>query len=418
MAAERGGGDLTRRPIAELERRVGEKLGLSLKECAPEGLAQRLRFRIQDRALDGVEAYAEHLLYSDDVAAWEDLAETLTANESRVFGAPDDFAPLFDISSDLPWSRYARPGAGPFRCLSAACGTGEEAYSLAIALAEGSARAPAFEFEVIGADLSAKAIASARRAAYPRGRAASLPREILERYFTEREGGIVAESLRPHVRFARLNLCEPDSLRPLGTFDLILARDFLPVLTSDGRRTALENLSRALGPRGILLLGPGDSIGESDLGLTPVRWGDRYAYEKPDPESGPARGGAPGEDPDPGTALVAHRSSLVRAWVRILLEQRGFVVDEAPDGMRVLERAVTGPPPGVYLLERTLPPQGGPWVADRLLRRGAARAEVLVFLAPGGSAESDGPSTDARPRVIELPLSSRDLDAVLPLPKP
>ena len=416
MAAERGGADLTRRPIAELERRVGELLGLSLKECTPEGLAQRLRFRIQDRALDGIEAYAEYLLYSEDTAAWEDLAETLTANESRVFGAPGDFAPLFEITADPPWSRYARPGAGPFRCLSAACGTGEEAYSLAIALAEARARAPAFEFEVIGVDLSARAVASARRAAYPRARAVSLPTEILERYFTERDGGIVAESLRSRVRFARLNLCEPDSLPPLGTFDLILARDFLPVLTSDGRRAALANLARALRPGGVLLLGPGDSIGESDLGLTPIRWADRYAYERAGSEAGSARGAVPEEGPDPGIALVAHRSSLVRAWMRILLEQRGFVVDEAPDGIRVLERAVTGTPPGVYLLERTLPPQGGPWVADRLGRLGAARPEVLVFLAPGGSAESDGSSSGVRPPVIELPLSSRDLDAVLPLP--
>jgi len=412
MAAERGGADLARRPIVALERRIGDLFGLSLKECTPEGLAQRLRFRIQDRALDGVEAYAEYLLYSEDPAAWEALAETLTANESRVFGMPSDFAPLFEITSDPQWSRYANPEAGPFRCLSAACGTGEEAYSLAIALAE--ARAPALEFEVIGVDLSARAIASARRASYPRARAASLPAEILQRYFTERDGEIVAEPLRTRVRFARINLCEPDSLAPLESFDLILARDFLPALTADGRRAALTNLSRALKPGGVLVLGPGDSVGESDLGLTPTRWGERYAYEKPDAEAGAVRGAAPEEDPDPRMALVAHHSSLVRAWVRILLEQRGFAVDEAPDGIRVLERAVIGRPPGVYLLERTLPPQGGPWVADRLARLGAPRPVVLAFLAPGGGSGSEGAPPNEGAQVIELPLSGRDLDAVLP----
>ncbi|HXL15823.1 MAG TPA: hypothetical protein VN972_07050, partial [Methylomirabilota bacterium] len=74
MAAERGGADLARRPLDALEKRLGEALGLSLRECAPEGVLPRLRHRIQDRAFDGPEAYAEYLLYSGDRAAWEDLA--------------------------------------------------------------------------------------------------------------------------------------------------------------------------------------------------------------------------------------------------------------------------------------------------------------------------------------------------------
>src|SRR5262245_64838236 len=124
-AVEVRGADLRRRPLDALEERLGEVLGLSLPECAPEGVLPRLRFRIQDRALDGPEAYAEYLLHSGDSAAWEALAETLTANESRIFGSPGDFTPLLEAGSRV---------AGPYRCLSAGCGTGEEAYSLALAL--------------------------------------------------------------------------------------------------------------------------------------------------------------------------------------------------------------------------------------------------------------------------------------------
>jgi len=406
MAAERGGDDLARRPLDALEKRLGEVLGLSLRECAPEGVLPRLRHRIQDRAFDGPDAYAEYLLYSGDRGAWEDLAETLTANESRVFGSPGDFAPLLEMAADPDWPR-TRPGADIFRCLSAGCGTGEEAYSLAIALAEARSRSPSFRFEVIGADLSARAVARARRGVYPASRGESIPPELRERYFTERDGDIVAGALKPHVRFARLNLGEPDSLLHLGSFDLVLARGFLSSLTAEGRRAAVANLAQALGPCGILLLGPEDSMGESDLGLSPIRWGDRFAYEAPGPDSRAVRVRDPGEAPDPRLALVAHRSALVRGWIRILLEQSGLEVVEAPHGILALERAALGRPPSLFLLERTLPPKGGSWFLERLPGLGIEKPEAVLYLSPGEADAPGGPPSGG------LPLARRELDALL-----
>ena len=397
MTAERAGVDLARRPVAALETRLGEVLGLSLRESAPEGVAQRLRHRILDRAFDGVESYAEYLLYGAERAAWEDLAETLTANESRLFGVPADWTPLFEMTGE-PGRLQGTAGTGRFRCLSAGCGTGEEAYSLAIALAEAKSRSPAFEYEVIGVDLSARALASARRASYPASRGTTIPPELRERYFTVSQGQILAVALKPNVRFGRANLCEHDSLLCLGVFDLIFARGFLPSLTAEGRRVALAGLARALKPGGILLLGAGDSIGDLDLGLHPIRWGDRYAYEKPDAEPAPARTVEPADPPDPELALVAHRSGIVRSWIRILLEQRGLFVEEAPHGIRALERIAVGRPPSFYLLEGSLPPHGGAWVRDRLARLGIANPEGVVFLV----AQDSG-----------LPLTGRSLEQAL-----
>lgn len=407
--------DVGRRPIDELTREVARRYGLSLRECTPEGVAQRLRFRIQDRALDGVDDYAEYLLYSGDGPAWEDLVETLTGNESRIFGTPADFTPLFEIESDPRWAHYARAAPRPetFRCLSAACGTGEEAYSLAIALAEAQSRAPALSFEVLGVDLSARAVGKARRAAFPASRAWSLPDDLRSRYLEEREEGFSAERLRPFVRFARLNLCEPGALSPLGAFDLILARDFLPALTVDSRERALRNLGQALRPCGVLVLGAWDSPGEPDLGLVPTRWGDRYAYERPGDPAGPGARLAAAEEAEPMSALVAHRSPLVRSWMRILLEQAGYRVEEAADGVRALERAVMGRPRALHLLELTLPAHGGPALAESLERLGVPRRSV-AYLSPRDPAAADAATLPAGARVLAIPLSGRDLQAALP----
>jgi chemotaxis protein methyltransferase CheR len=420
---DRHGARSSRGTVAALEKRLGETLGLSLRACAPDGVAHRLRYRIEDRAFDGLESYAEYLLYHTGGAAWDELAETLTSNESQIFEEPEDFAPLFEGAIDL--ARRVRPGAR-FRCLSAGCGTGEEAYSLAVALAETKSRSPAFDFEVIGVDLSPRALRSARRGGYPAARAATLSEELRSRYFPERDGLCVADPLKPWVRFARRNLCDTDSLLTLGTFDLVFARGFLRSLTPNGRRIALLNLAHALAPGGILLLGPEDTIGGNDLGLLPVAWGYRYAYQMSDPEGAPLP--TRQREPQQNLALVAHRSPTVRAWIRILLEQRGLVVVEAAHGIQALERAVVGSPPWLYLIERTLPPRGGPWVEDRLRACSLPAPVAVLVLAPAepapaeptenrGSKKKKG-SPRAEPKSLSLPLTLRDLDLALPRKTP
>jgi len=417
MGPDRIRSEAERRPLAALAQAVSDRYGLSLKECTPESMERRLRFRLADRALDGVESYAEYLLHGGDATAWEQLLETLTENESRIFGDPDDFTPIFELESDPRWSRYARPGskAERFRCLSAACGTGEEAYSLAIALAEVATRTPAFSYEVIGVDVSARALARARRAVYPASRAASLPADLAEHYLEPVDERISTRSLRAHVRFARVNLCEPGALSLLGEFDLVFARDLLPVLTSEGRRAALANLAKVLRPGGVLVLGAGDSPGDSDLGIFPIRWGERHAYERPlaIPDSPPA---ADAGEFEPVTALVAHRSALSRSWMRILLEQRGYRVEEAQDGLRALECAVVRRPCSRYFLELTLPVHGGPMVAERLTRLCGVPADAVVYLSPRGPAGPEPAILPAGARIVPLPLTALDLDQALTNP--
>jgi chemotaxis protein methyltransferase CheR len=368
--------------LGALAQAVGERYGLSLNACAPEGVERRLRYRMAERSLDRVEDYAEYLLYGGDVAAWDALVETLTVNEPHPLARVADWSPIKDLDSHPRWGTWIGGGPGPFRCLSAGCGTGEEVHSLAAALSDVAARTPSFDFEVIGVDLSERALRAARRGA--------------------------GDSPRTRVRFARANLCAKGSLAPLGMFDLIVARGVLPVLLPEGRQAALANLVAALPPGGILLLGRDDSPAEVDADVAPIRWGDRCAYErlgsvKPPPHPDENRG------PEPRTALVAHRSAVVRSWLRILLEHRGYRVDEAPDGLRALEHAVVERPRERYLIEWTLPVHGGPFVVERLGERAAAG---VIFLSPREWEGSD-PDRPQGARIVPLPLTELELDLAL-----
>jgi chemotaxis protein methyltransferase CheR len=402
-------------PLAALAEAVARRTGLSLRACTPEGVEQRLRYRLRDRAFGRVEEYAEYLLYAADGAAWEALVETLTTNDSRFFGDPEDFAPVLELDASPRWSgRLEREGAPPqFRCLCAGSGRGEEAYSLAMALEEVRTRRPSFGFEVIGVDLSARAVALARAGVYPKARTESLPAEWRERHLEAAGESVRFAGLRARVRFARANLATPGSLAPLGRFDLIFARDVLPSLVPAARGVALENLAASLAPDGVLLLGPRESIGDVDVGLWPIRWGERCAYAGPFDAHEPPVPGEAGAGS--GTAVVAHRERVARSWLRILLERRGYRVEEAGNGLRALEISVGGPLRERYLLERTLPSRGGPFVGERLARTRGVGPGAVIYIAPGatGRREPLGPNDSA---VISLPLAQEDLDPVLGTP--
>ncbi len=414
MAADRrAAGSEGPAAVAALAAALDERFGLALPPGGVGELTHRLRHRVAERAFEGLPAYAEYLVHGAGEDAWDAVAETLTANESRVFETPSDFLPLFELTNEPRFRRYARGAAlgERFRALSAGSGTGEEAYSIAMALAEAGQRAPGFPFEVVGVDLSARAIAAARRGVYAPSRFTALPPELLERHLARVGGALSIGDLRRATRFARANLAVADSLRPLGEFDLAFARGVLPGLTPRARPVALANLAAALKRGGVLLLGAGDSLAGAAEGLLPIRWGDRHGYERPGPAGVTL---LPEEDrePEPRTALLAHRSQLVRTWLRLLLEPRGVRVEEAGDGIGALELAVMGRARAVYLLERTLPPEGAPAVAERLVAIGAAAPERIVSLSPRAEGK-DGAAPPGSPRVAPLPLTDAALDSLL-----
>ena len=391
--------------LGALAEALDARLGLALPPGDAESIARRLRHRIRERAFDGLAEYVEYIVHGAPEEGWDALAETLTRNESRGFEAPHDFLPLLELTVEPRWSRYARGAPGErFRALCAGCGTGEEAYSVALALAEAADRMPALRFEVVGADLSRRAVAAARRAVYGAARFASLPPELRDRHLVrEGDGRFAVGPLRRSVRFALANLSVEGALVPLGDFDLVLARGVLVALTPRARRIALANLAARLKPGGILLLGPGEALEEFEPGLLPVRWGERHAYERPGPWP-PAP--LPPEDraPEPATALAAHRSPLVRRWLSLLLGREGYRVETAGDGIETLTRATYGRPRSVYWLERALPPDGGAAVATRLIATGLAERDRIRLLSPR-TGNAPGPGNAGEPGVMTIPLT-------------
>jgi chemotaxis protein methyltransferase CheR len=191
----------------------------------------------------------------DSRLAWA-VVEALAQSETDFFRDRALFTCL--VEEVLPELARAR-GGERVRVWSAACGAGQEIYSLAMLLAD--APGPQIPVELYASDLSERALEKAQAGLYSQFEVQrGLPARTLVRHF-EKEGESFALSprIRQMVRWRRINLL--DDLSRLGQFDLILCRNLLPQLAPPARARVLEQLRGVLAPGGRLVLGPNDPSG-------------------------------------------------------------------------------------------------------------------------------------------------------------
>jgi chemotaxis protein methyltransferase CheR len=157
---------------------------------------------------------------------------------------------------------------GPLRTWCAGCATGEEPYSLAMALLDtGRDRA---DDAVLGTDVAARALAQAAAGRYQPRALRRLPPGLAGQWMRETpEGAEVSPRLAAMVRFERHNLLDAP---PPGPFDAVLCRNVLIYFEAAAAAAALSRLVAALAPGGFLVLGPVELSLATGL---PLEWVDR-----------------------------------------------------------------------------------------------------------------------------------------------
>ena len=185
--------------------------------------------------------------------AWA-VVEALSPAETAFFHDPETFELIAEkVLPDLARQR----GGQPLRVWAAACGTGQEVYSLAILLAE---TPPAdVGVELFASDLSERRLEKAQSGVYSQFEVQrGLSAHRLVRHFEGAEEGFaLSPRIRQMVRWRRVNLL--DDLNRLGQFDLVLCRNLSSALTETAQEQVMRNLSGAVSPGGWLILGPKES---------------------------------------------------------------------------------------------------------------------------------------------------------------
>ncbi|MEI8171644.1 MAG: protein-glutamate O-methyltransferase CheR, partial [Rhodoferax sp.] len=154
----------------------------------------------------------------------------------------------------------ARNRAKPFRVWSAASSSGEEAYSIAMVLADCLESTP---WEILGTDISTQVLQGAARALYTMERARHIPPAYLRRFCLkgtgEHEGRLLIDrSLRSRVLFRHLNLNVP--LPNLGQFDFVFLRNVMIYFSDDTKREVVARVISTLKPGGHFCVGHSESL--------------------------------------------------------------------------------------------------------------------------------------------------------------
>jgi chemotaxis protein methyltransferase CheR len=256
---------LTDKEFAVCRAWLYEATAIDLPDHKRSLVASRLLKRLRARQVATFGEYFR-LLQNEGEAAERQLArDLLTTNETYFFREPKHFE--FLRTHALP----ARAADRPFRVWSAASSSGEEAYTIAMELAE--TLGLGVPWEVVGSDISSRVLQRAKAATYSVERA-KLPEHYLKKYclkgIGEQKGLLrIQRSLRARVQFLSVGL--HDTLPQLGRFDVIFLRNVLIYFSAQTRQEVIGRIEPLIAPNGYLFVSHSENLQGTRHGLASVQ---------------------------------------------------------------------------------------------------------------------------------------------------
>jgi two-component system CheB/CheR fusion protein len=233
--------------------------GHDFSQYKPSTIRRRIERRMAVHHIDTLPNYAKYAQQTP--AEVEALFRDLLIGVTNFFRDPEAFKLLED--QVIPALFAGRRANDAVRVWSTGCSTGEEAYSLAILLAERQmALRQSFKVQVFATDIDPQAIATARVGIYPAGIAADLTPERLARFFTAEPGGNgyrIHKGIRDMLIFSEQDVIKDP---PFSKLDLVSCRNLMIYLNGDLQKRLIPLFHHTLNSGGFLFLGTSETVGE------------------------------------------------------------------------------------------------------------------------------------------------------------
>lgn len=219
-------------------------------------LRRRIHRRMVLHQLERMEDYIK--LLQKQPAELDALFQDILINVTSFFRDPETFEAL--KQEVFPRLTEKRASDLPLRIWVPGCSTGEEPYSLAIALTEFLGdRAPGAAVQIFATDIDDKAVDKARQGIYPESIVEDVSPQRLQRFFIKTTGGYqISKTIRDMCIFALQNVVKDP---PFSRLDLILCRNLMIYLGSMLQQKVLHTFHYALRPNGFLMLGTSETTG-------------------------------------------------------------------------------------------------------------------------------------------------------------
>ena len=232
---------------------------MTFPQYKPSTIQRRIERRMAVHQIETMEGYVKFIHQtSDEVDA---LFLDMLIGVTSFFRDPEAFKALEE--QVIPKLFNDKPADAAIRIWAPGCSTGEEAYSLAILLAERHETIKQrFNVQVFATDIDRHAIARARTGIYPASIAADVTPERLARFFSSEPGDSafrINKSIRDMLVFSEQNVIKDP---PFSKLDLISCRNLLIYLGGDLQKKLIPLFHYALNPGGFLFLGTSETVGE------------------------------------------------------------------------------------------------------------------------------------------------------------
>ena len=206
-----------------------------------------------------------------DPNAGQRLVSLFTTNLTGFFRHPEHFKVAADHVLRIAQHRQAR-------CFSAAAATGEEPYSLAMAVTEVFGDNEP-RITIIATDIDVEALEVARVGEYSDHALAGVSEDRLERFFTETTVNHwrINSTVQRLVEFRELNLNDVAWRDIEGPFDVIFCRNVMMYFEASYRYSVAEHLASLLAPDGLLILDPTEHLGKASHFFAPAAPGSVYS---------------------------------------------------------------------------------------------------------------------------------------------
>ena len=242
--------------LRALLNQLHERSGIDFTSYKSPTIMRRVQRRIVATGNKSLADYIRYLQQHPD--EYQRLISNFLIKVTEFFRDPELFQVL--RGQILPTIlEEARTRGRELRLWSAGCATGEEAYSLAILIADllGDDLGQ-FDVRIFATDLDSEAISFARRGVYPINAFAHMPEELVERYFTRLDGEYeVNKPVRTMMVFGQHDLGQR---APFPRIDMVLCRNVLIYFTAELQRRVLQIFAYSLRDGAYLVLGKAESI--------------------------------------------------------------------------------------------------------------------------------------------------------------
>jgi chemotaxis protein methyltransferase WspC len=254
-----------------------ERIGLHADSIGVSSIERAIGYRMKHVGVTTANDYFTIVVRDPD--EFSELVEEVVVPETWFFRNLSPFNALRKCVSEMEVINNGESIIEPIRILSLPCASGEEPYSIAMALMEEGLKEG--DFHVDGVDISKRALAKAEHAIYGEHSFREPGIDVREQYFKEEGAGFrLLPSVRSHVSFSQANIVGDDHFFSQKCYDVIFCRNLLIYFSREMQKTVLEKLYSMLREGGVLFVGHAETAQVNQNYLSKINVQNAFAYRK------------------------------------------------------------------------------------------------------------------------------------------